>query len=69
MVRVLPRRLSTPVVALTVDCKLFRGCRFANTKANPDDAHAGNSLAQSLFITQRKHQTLEGRFVPSAFDH
>jgi hypothetical protein len=57
------------VVALTVDCKLFRGCRFVNTKADPNNADAGNSFAQRLFITKRKHKMLKERFIPSGFDH
>jgi hypothetical protein len=69
MSRVLPRRLTSSVVALTIDCKLFLGCRFANTKADPDDADAGNSFAQRLFVTKRKHKTLRERFTPSGFDH
>jgi hypothetical protein len=56
--------LTSAVVALTIDCKLFLGCRFANTKADPDDADAGNSFAQRLFVT-----TLRERFIPSGFDH
>jgi hypothetical protein len=68
MAPVLPRRLSSAVVALTIDCKLFLGCRFANTKADPDDADAGKSFAQRLFVTKRKHKTLKERFIPSGFD-
>jgi hypothetical protein len=50
MSQALPRRLTCGVVAFRVDCKLFRR-RFANTKADPDDADPGNSFAQRVFIT------------------